>query len=138
MSPIEVPKPVNAEVLKTQEQARDTARLGVEELRKKLDSSNNTPEIQAFLRKLKHIENDPHTPEGRAEDVKELLEMVKTTPAIAQNRDLMDFFRQALEGFVIPQNIKDEIKTVNMDIAQREELSKSLNINPETLDALDE
>lgn len=138
MAPIEVPKPNDAEVIKTPEQAREVTRVGIDELRKKLDSSENTPEIKAFLQKLTHIQNDLHTPEERAKDVKELLEMVKNTPTIARNRDVMDFFRQALEGFVIPQDVKDEIKLISMSQARKDELSKSLTINPETLDALDE
>jgi hypothetical protein len=135
MSPIEVPKPVDAEVIKTPEQARDTARLGINELRKKLDESDNTPEIKLFLQKLTHIQNDPHTPEERAKDVRELLDIVKNKPALAENRDLMDFFRQALEGFVITKDVKDGIK---MNEEKGGELKKSLNINSETLDALDE
>jgi hypothetical protein len=138
MSPIEVPKPVDAEVIKTPEQARDTARLGINELRKKLDESDNTPEIKLFLQKLTHIQNDPHTPDERAKDVRELLDIVKNKPALAQNRDLMDFFRQALEGFVIPKDVKDEINGIKMNEEKGDELKKSLNINSETLDALDE
>lgn len=138
MSPIEVPKPVNSEVIKTPEQVRDLARVGIDELRKKLDSSENAPEIKAFLQKLTFIQNNVHSPAEQAKGVKDLLEMVKGTLVISQNRDVMDFFRHTVESFVISQDVKDEIKMVKMDAIQREELRKSLNINDVTLDALDE
>lgn len=138
MSPIEVPKPVDSEVIKTPERVRDIARVGIDELRKKLDSSENAPEIKAFLQKLTSLQNNVHSPTEQAKGVKDLLEMVKGTLVISQNRDVMDFFRHTVESFVISQDVKDEIKMVKMDAIQREELRKSLNINDVTLDALDE